>query len=54
MNASGRRQRQAKNNYSHLALRDRPNYRKRDAEASARRLQQLIATERRMAQKSKK
>lgn len=50
MNANGRRQRQAKNGYAHLAARQRPNYRKRDAATSAARLQRQIATERRMSQ----
>lgn len=34
MNANGRRQRQAKNNFGHLAPRQRPNYKKRDLTAS--------------------
>lgn len=36
MNANGRRQRQAKNNFGHLAPRQRPNYKKRDVAAAAR------------------
>lgn len=54
MNAAGRRQRQAKNNYSHLAPRDRPNYKKRDIEASRRHAAKILATERRIAQGKKK
>lgn len=54
MNASGRRYKQALNGFKHLAPRQRPNYRKRDAEASARRLTQQIATERRMQAGKKK
>ena len=50
MNANGRRYRQAKNGYGHLAARQRPGYRKRDAATSAARLQRQIANERRMAQ----
>lgn len=48
-----RRRRQAKNNYSHLAPRQRPNFKKRSAEASAAHLQKLIATERRIKQGKK-
>ena len=54
MNAAGRRQRQAKNDYKHLAPQRRPRYLKRDALASRRRLDALIATERRMQQGKKK
>lgn len=54
MNASGRRQRQAKNGYMHLAPRQRPNYKKRDAATSARHHARVLATERRIAQGSKK
>lgn len=52
-NTSGRRHKQAINNYSHLAPRQRPNYKRRDAAASARRLAKLIATEQRIKQKRK-
>lgn len=48
-----RRRRQAVNNYKHLGPKVRPSYRKRDAETSAKRLQRLIDTERRMKQKAK-
>lgn len=48
------RRRQAANGYKNLPPRKRPNYKMRSAEASARRLAALIATERRMSQKSKK
>lgn len=54
MNANGRRAKQAANNYGHLCPRQRPNYKKRDAATSARRLQKAIATERRMSQGKKK
>lgn len=53
-NASGRRYKQALNEYRHLARRQRPNYSKRDAAASASRLASLIATERRIAQAGRK
>lgn len=53
-NASGRRYKQALNRYGHLAPRQRPNYKQRDAAASARRLAQQIATERRIAQGKRK
>lgn len=36
MNANGRRARQAKQNYNHLAKRQRPNYKKRDIQTSVR------------------
>jgi hypothetical protein len=52
-NAAGRRYKQAKNGFRHLSVRQRPNYKIRDAAASARRLQQQIATERRISQKKK-
>lgn len=48
-----RKRRQAANGYKHLGPMKRPHYLKRDAETSAKRLQRLIATERRMAQKAK-
>ncbi len=54
MNAAGRRQKQAKNNYMHMAPQRRPNYSKSDAGASRRRLDALIATERRMQMGKKK
>lgn len=54
MNAAGRRQRQAKNDYKHMAKRKRPNYKKRDAETSARHLARVRATEQRIRQGSKK
>jgi hypothetical protein len=54
MNAAGRRQKQAKNNYGHLAPRQRPNYKKRDAVASAKHAQKVLATERRIAQGKRK
>lgn len=53
-NASGRRYKQAIAGFKHLAPRQRPNYKKRDADAAAKHLQRLIATERRIAQSSKK
>jgi len=48
------RRRQMASNYSHLSPRERPNYKQRSAEASARHLAKVIATERRMANKKKK
>lgn len=53
-NASGRRHKQALNNYAHLAPRQRPNYKRRDAKAAAAHLARVLATERRMAQGKKK
>lgn len=53
-NASGRRYKQALNKFSHLTPRQRPNYKQRDAAASARHLQKVIATERRIKQGAKK
>ena len=47
------RRRQMANNYNHLAPRQRPNYKRRDAATSARHLAKVIATERRMSQKKK-
>lgn len=35
MNASGRRARQARQNFNHLAPRQRPNYKKRSKEVAA-------------------
>lgn len=46
MNASGRRQRQAKQNYNHLAPRQRPNYKKRDAVSAAAHNARVLAAER--------
>jgi len=54
MNANGRRQRQAKNGYSHLAPRQRPNYKQRDIAASQRHEAKLRATENRIRQGKKK
>ncbi len=54
MNASGRRQRQARNDFKHLPKRKRPNYKKRDAETSARHLARVRATEQRIRMGSKK
>lgn len=54
MNANGRRAKQAANNYGHLTPRQRPNYKKRDAETSARHQARVLATERRIKQGSKK
>lgn len=47
-NASGRRYKQALNRYRHLAPRQRPNYKQRDAAVSARHLARVIATQRRI------
>lgn len=52
MNASGRRQRQAKNNYSHLAPRQRPNYKKRDEATAAAHNANVLARERLRAARS--
>ena len=54
MNANGRRQRQAKNGYAHLAKRQRPNYRKRDVQTSIRHEQKLRETENRIRNGKKK
>lgn len=52
---NARRRRQAANGYAHLPVRQRPGYKIRTAEASANRLREQLATERRMQQgKSKK
>lgn len=48
------RRREMASNYAHLAPRQRPNYKQRDADASRRHLEKLIATERRIKQASKK
>ena len=50
---NARRRRQAVNGYTHLARLGRPVYGKRSAEAAARRLRQVIETERRISQKRK-
>jgi hypothetical protein len=50
---SKRRRRQSKNDYRHICAKQRPRYKKRDAATSARRLNRLIETERRMKQKAK-
>lgn len=44
-----RRRRQAKNKFNHLSPKQRPNYKMRTAEASARHQARVIANERRMA-----
>lgn len=54
MNASGRRQRQAKNNYNHWAPRQRPNYKKRDKEAASRHNAAVLRREREREQRKKK
>lgn len=54
MNASGRRQRQAKNGYSHWAPRQRPNYKRRDLETSRRHQEKVLKGERERAQRGKK
>lgn len=45
-----RRRIQAAHNFDHLAPRQRPNYKKRDAATSARHLEKVMATERRISQ----
>jgi hypothetical protein len=55
MNASGRRFKQAKNGFKHLAPRQRPNYKKRDATAAAAHNQKVRMRENeRNARKGKK
>lgn len=55
MNANGRRQRQARNGYAHLAPRQRPNYKRRDlAVAAARSAKKLQAERERIARGAKK
>jgi hypothetical protein len=54
MNANGRRAKQAANKFSHLAPRQRPNYKMRDKETSARHNARILATERRIKAGSKK
>lgn len=54
MNANGRRYRQAKQKFKCWAPRQRPNYRMRDAAASQRRLEELVAKEQRIRMGSKK
>lgn len=49
-----RRRKQAVQNYNHLAPRQRPNYKKRDLETSARHNAKVLATERRIMQGAKK
>lgn len=51
---NARRRRQAANNFAHLSPRERPNYKKRDAATSAAHNAKLLATERRIAQGSRK
>lgn len=54
MNANGRRYRQAKNGYSHLAPRQRPGYKRRDiAVASAKSAKKLQAQRERIARGAK-
>jgi len=53
-NASGRRYRQAINLYRHLDKRSRPKYRRKDAATSARHLQKVISTQRRIQAGSRK
>lgn len=48
MNANGRRQRQAKNGYKHLAKRQRPNYKQRDVATAARREAEFRAKQRKI------
>lgn len=52
--AAKRRRTQARQNYSHLAPGQRPNYKKRDLATAQARLARLIATERRISGASKK
>lgn len=54
MNANGRRARQAKNNFGHLAPKDRPNYKKRSVEASQKHAARVLETERRIRMGKKK
>lgn len=54
MNANGRRYRQATQKFNHLAKRQRPNYKMRDAATSQRHLAKIVATENRIRQGSKK
>lgn len=54
MNANGRRQRQAANNFAHLTPRQRPNYKRRDLMASQQHAARVLATERRIQQGRKK
>lgn len=51
---NARRRKQAAQNYNHLAPRQRPNYKKRDAETSARHEAKVVATEQRIRMGSKK
>jgi hypothetical protein len=45
MNANGRRQRQAKNGFKHLAPRQRPNYKMRDSATAAERSRKKLQAE---------
>jgi len=54
MNANGRRQRQAANGFAHLPVRKRPNYKRRDIQASIAHENRIRATEQRIKQGSKK
>ena len=47
---NARRRREAANNFAHLLPRQRPNFKKRSAEASARHQARVLATERRIQQ----
>jgi hypothetical protein len=51
---NARRRKQATNKFSHLAPRQRPNFKMRSAEASAKHQARILATERRIKQGSKK
>lgn len=51
---NARRRKQAVQNMNHLSPRERPNYKKRDAATSARHNAQVLATERRILQGSRK
>jgi hypothetical protein len=51
MNASGRRYRQAKNKYSHLTPRQRPNYKMRDSATAARHNAEVLRRERERTQR---
>lgn len=53
-NAAGRRYKQAIQGFKHLTPRQRPNYKKRDIEASRRHNAKILATERRIQQGKKK
>lgn len=51
---NARRRRQAANKFAHLAPRQRPNFKMRDAATSARHNAKVLATERRIQQGAKK